>query len=257
MSRKPASLRPKARKLAISELVSRRGKVTVDELADKFGASPETVRRDLSALADAGQVRKIHGGAIKITPTEEGAFSERLRKNTLAKQLVAEKLVKTVVPGQSLLIDTGSTTLICAETLARVRDLTVITNSTQIASVFSERGNGTNAILLGGRYRHDNAQTVGPTTIAEMGRYRTDLAILTIGTLDVRGASDFSEEEAQVARAMIEASEHVTVVADTTKLNKRSTFHVCGLEQIDRLILENAPDKRLQEALDAAGVEVL
>lgn len=257
MPHKPTALRSKARRAAVAELVALRGKTTVDELVDKFGASPETVRRDLNALADAGQVRKIHGGAVRVVPTEEGAFDERLRKNRLAKQLVAEKLVKTVASGQSLFIDTGSTTLICAETLARVRGLTVVTNSSRIASVFSKLGNGANTILLGGSYRYDNAQTVGPTTIVELGRYRPNVALLTVGTLDANGACDFSEEEAQVARAMIEAAESVTVVTDSTKLNKSSTFHVCALDQIDRLILEKAPDENLQEALDAAGTEVL
>ena len=255
--RNPASLRPKARKTAIADFVTRRGKATVDELVNKFGASPETVRRDLNALADAGQIRKIHGGAVRLASTEEGAFDERLRKNTLAKQLVAEKLVKTVVPGQSLFIDTGTTTLICAETLVRVRDLTVITNSIRIASVFSEQGNRTNVILLGGTYRHENAQTVGAATIAELGRYRTDLALLTVGTLDVGGAYDFSHEEAQVARAMVGSAERVTVVSDTSKTNKRATFQVCALNEIDRLVLEKAPDETLQTALVSAGVEVL
>ena len=257
MPRISASLRPKARKVAIAELVTRRGKVTVEELADRFSASPETVRRDLNALADSGQIRKIHGGAVRLVSSQEGAFDERLRTNTLAKQLVAEKLVKTIAPGQSLFIDTGTTTLICSEALARIQDLTVITNSTRIASVFSERGNSTTVVLLGGTYRHENAQTIGATTLAELGRYRPDLALLTVGTLDARGAYDFSQEEAQVARAMVEAAVRVTIVSDTSKLNKQATFQVCDLNEIDKLILEKAPDEELQTALVRAGVEVL
>lgn len=257
LSGRRTALRPSLRKAAIFEFVEERGGASVEELADRFHTSLETVRRDLSALADAGRVRKVHGGVRRISHGEEGPFEDRLARNTLAKQLIAEKLVKTVTPGQSLFIDTGSTTLICAEALARLRDLTVITNSARIAGVLSAQRGRASVILLGGRYRHDNAQTVGATTVAETARYRADHAILTVGTIDATGPADFSEDEAQVARAMIDASDSVTVVADTSKLNKRSTFRVCGLDRIDRLITDKAPDAAFRETLDTAGVELI
>lgn len=257
MSKRRTILRPAARKAAIFDIVERRGRMSVEQLAEKFDTSLETVRRDLSALADAGRVRKVHGGAVKIDYHREAAFHERMARNTLAKQLIAEKLVKTISPGQSLLIDTGSTTLVCAEALARVRGLTVITNSARIAELMSKKGNNTNAILLGGSYRHDNAQTVGSTTLSQIELYHADHAILTVGTLDKSGPADFSEAEAQIARAMMKAANLVTVVADHSKLNKQSTFRLGGLEQIDRLILDKLPDTDLHEALVAEKVEVL
>lgn len=255
-SHKP-NMRPKFRKTAIVEFVERCGKASVEELADRFSTSPETVRRDLKALAGEGRVRKVHGGVVKISPRQEGPFDERLGQNILAKQLIAEKLTKAVLPGQSILIDTGSTTLIGAEALARLHDLTVVTNSTRIAHAFASKANGATVILLGGTYRHDNAQTVGPTTCAEIERFRTKHAILTIGTLDTRGAFDYSLDEAEVARAMITAADLVTVVADRSKLNRSSTFQVCELGQIDRLILDHDPGADLLKQLESAGVDVL
>ncbi|GLQ05392.1 DeoR/GlpR family DNA-binding transcription regulator [Sneathiella chinensis] len=257
MSGRRQALRPGPRKAAIFEFVERRGKASVEELAEKFSTSPETVRRDLNALAEAGQVRKVHGGVVRITPSDEGSFGERLTRNTLAKQIIADQLARTISPGQSLFMDTGSTTLICAEALSRIKNLTVITNSARIAHVFAAGPGQSDAIMLGGRYRHDNDQTVGSTTIAEVGKFRADHAVLTVGTLDHKGAADFSESEAQVARAMIDAAEQVTVVADSSKLNHRSTFHVCGLDQIDRLILDKTPDPAFLDALNAAGVTVI
>lgn len=257
LSKRRTTLRPAARKAAIFDVVERRGRASVEQLAEKFDTSLETVRKDLSALADAGRVRKVHGGAVRIAHNREAAFHERMSKNTLAKQLIAEKLVKTISPGQSLFIDTGSTTLVCAETLARIRGLTVITNSARIAEAISGKNNGSNAILLGGSYRHDNAQTVGPTTLSQIGLYQTDHAVLTVGTLDKTGIADFSEEEAQIARAMMEATRLVTIVADRTKLNKQSTYRLGSLQQIDRLILDKSPDTDLHETLVSANVEVL
>jgi len=255
--RRKTSLQPTARKAAIFDLISQRGKASVNELAHRFDTSVETVRRDLSSLAVAGRVRKVHGGVVKIRPSEEGPFEDRIKQNTLAKQLVAEKLVKTISPGQSIMIDTGSTSLICAKEFSRIEGLTVITNSTRIAGIISVNDNNSHAFLLGGTYKHDNAQTVGSATISEIAQYSVDHVILTIRALDFQGAYDFSEEEAEVARAMVNNAEHVTIVADSTKLNNRSTFQVCDLNKIDRLILDQAPELELQRVLDAVGVEVL
>lgn len=257
MSGRRTGIRSGARKEAIWELVEQNGMASVEEIAKKFNTSLETIRRDLNVLADAGRVRKVHGGVRRITYMEEGLFSERLARNRLAKKEIAEKLAKTFLPNQSLFIDTGSTTLLCAEVLSKIKNLTVITNSTLIAGVFSGASNNSKVILLGGSYRYDNAQTVGPTTIEEIGRFRTDHAILTVGTLDNKGAADFSDEEAQVARAMIKAAESLTFVVDSSKLNRSSTYHVCELNQIDRLIIEKIPDTEFQEALKSAGVELL
>ena len=256
MPGKRSAIRPSLRKATIVEFVDRQGKASVEELAEKFGISHETVRRDLNSLADEESIRKVHGGVVRMTQTREGSFDERLVKNTLAKQLIAEKLVKTIPPNQSIFMDTGSTTLLCAKALCKIPDLTVITNSARIANVFSTRSNGTRVILLGGTYRYDNAQTIGPTTVSEINRFHADQAILTIGALDTRGVSDFSEEEAQVARAMVEASESLTVVADASKLNARATFRVCGLKQIDRLVTDEIPDAKLRDALAGNGVEL-
>ena len=250
-------MRPSVRQAAIVELIETRGEASVEHLAEKFDTSPETVRRDLSLLAEAGKVRKVYGGARRLGPAVEGPFEERMAQNTLAKQLVAEKLARTVLPDQSFFIDTGSTTLICAEVLAKIRNLTIITNSVRIAGIFAAGSGGADVHMLGGAYHADNAQTVGPVTVDHIRMFRPKQALLTIGTLNELGAADYSAYEAQVARAMIEVAGGVTVVADTSKLGRHATFHVCTLEQIDRLILEKAPTGALSDALAAANVEVL
>jgi DeoR family glycerol-3-phosphate regulon repressor len=246
-----------ARKDAIYEFVDLRGEATVDELAEKFNTSLETIRRDLSALAEAGRVRKVHGGVRRMVSSEEGLFDERLTDNRLAKQQVAKKLARVIFPNQSIFIDTGSTTLLCAEALFSIRNLTVITNSTLIADKFSGPSNSSNVILLGGSYRQHNAQTVGTLALEQISHFRTDHAILTVGAIDQKCATDFSAEEAEVARAMIEAAESVTIVADSSKFDRRTTFKVCGLDQIDRLVVEKEPDAKLRNALDASKVEVI
>ncbi|MBW3098322.1 DeoR/GlpR family DNA-binding transcription regulator [Pseudohoeflea coraliihabitans] len=249
-------MRPSVRQASIFELIEKRGRAAVEEIAEKYGASPETVRRDLNALAERGLVRKVHGGAVRRAGRGEGLFDERLAENTRAKREIAEKLARAVQPGDSVMIDTGTTTLICAEALARIRDLTVITNSTRIAQVIAHAENGSRALLLGGMFRAGNDQTIGAKTCAEVAGYRVDHVVLTVSALDASGAYDVSFEEAQVARAMIECSENISIVADGSKLRQRATHRVCDLTQVKNLYLNQPADPEFTAALAAAHVRL-
>ena len=257
MTRRRTILRPGIRQAEISDLIASRGEMSVEALAGKFAASPETIRRDLTTLAETGQIRKVHGGARPVSPIGEGEFGARMRRNALAKRLIAQKVVGLVSPGQTLFLDTGSTTLICAEALARIKRLTVITNSTRIADRFANGSGKADVYLLGGRYRGDNAQTVGATSLREIARYRADTAIITIGALDRDGAMDFSNHEAEVARAMIAASARLRVLVDHSKFLRAASFRVCPLDEIDQLVVDKSPGSGLADALARADVEVI
>lgn len=225
-------------------------------MAEKFDTSLETIRRDLAVLVEAGQLRKVHGGARALMVQGEGEFEVRMRRNALAKHQIAEKLIDLVSPHQTLFMDTGSTTLICAQALARIRNLTIITNSTRIAATFSEGRGGAEVYLLGGLFHGGNSQTVGGETMRQIGCYRADMAIITVGGIDGGGVMDFSNHEAQVARAMIAAAGQVTIVADGSKFNKPAAFRVSDLQGIDQAVFEKMPDAALKVALKTAEVTV-
>ncbi|WP_319529927.1 DeoR/GlpR family DNA-binding transcription regulator [uncultured Cohaesibacter sp.] len=254
MTEPKTSIRPSYRRAAIRDYIEKRGQASIEELAQKFTSSTETVRRDLKTLADAGQIRKIHGGACRLDVSEEGPFEARMARNTLAKQVVAEKVRELVMPGQTLFIDTGSTTLICAQLLARIRKLRVVTNSVLIADVFAKGSGEADVTLLGGRFRSDNHQTVGAETVQEIRNFQLDHAMLTVGAIDGDGLLDISEEEAQVARAMIRSSRTLTVVADLSKLCAKGQYRLCGFEDVTNLVLDEKPDSSFVERVTKAGV---
>lgn len=248
---------PRLRQEKIAEAVRRQGRVSVDQLAVRFKTSHETIRRDLAALAETGAVLKVHGGARLPGRQEEGPFRERMATNAVGKRIIAEKVTRLIAPGQTLFIDTGSTTLMCAEEIGRIAGLTVITNSTRIAAVLAERGNRTAVFLLGGRFDGDNRETVGPTAIAGVQGFHADHALITVGALDAgAGATDFNVEEAQVARAMIDNSASVIVACDASKFGRSAAFAVCPLERITALVTDRKPQGRLLAALSAAGTRV-
>ena len=248
---------PKLRQEKIAEAVQRRGRVSVELLATRFKTSHETIRRDLTVLAEAGKVQKFHGGAKRPHGLEEGPFRERMATNAVRKRMIAEKVARLIAPGETVMIDTGSTTLMCAEAICKIEGLTAITNSARIAAVLAERGNRATVFLLGGRFDGDNQETFGPATIREIQSFHADHALITIGAMDrAAGATDYNYDEAQVARAMLEAADKLVVVADSSKFERRAAFTVCPLERIDALVSDRPPPVQLRAALAKASVTV-
>ena len=248
---------PKQRQARILDIIRQQQRAGVDELAAALDVSRESIRRDLTGLARAGKVQKFHGGAVLPPVPGEGPFRQRMAENAAAKIAVAGAAVSLFRPGETLFVDTGSTTLYFAERLAAVPDLTVVTNSAAIARVLAEAANGTRVFLLGGEFSPDNQQTVGTLAVAQVRSFRAHHAVLTVGALDTRsGAMDYNIEEAQMARAMVEQAQRVTVLADSSKFDRIASFEVCPLARLARLVSERAPAGELLAGLRRAGTAI-
>jgi DeoR family glycerol-3-phosphate regulon repressor len=251
-------MRPLDRQSRIIDTVHARGKASVDELAEIFGTSVETIRRDLTVLARKGQLEKVHGGAIPPRTLGEGPFAQRMQQNGTAKRQIAQKLRELISPGDTLLIDTGSTTLIAAEGLISIDDLTIVTNSTAIAKVIAAGNKTANIFLLGGNYIEDNRQTCGIMALEQLNQFHGNLAILTVAAVDGNaGLMDYSFEEAQMARAMLRRADRIVALADSSKFGQVAPFVVAGFEQVDDLVCEQAPGENLAMRLHEAGVNVV
>ena len=246
---------PEQRRDRIVDLLRERERVSVEFLAAELAASPETLRRDLAALPDRGLIRKFHGGASLPESAGEGAFHTRLSEHPREKRAVARRAAALFSPGDTLFVDTGTTTLAFAEELARGTGLTVVTNSATIAQLLGRSGN--RAFLVGGEYRDEAAQTLGALAVDQIGRFHAGHAVLTVGAIEPAGVMDYDLGEAELARAMIAQAQTVTVIADASKLGRRGLFLVCPLARIDRLVVDAPATGALADALRAAGVEVI
>jgi DeoR family glycerol-3-phosphate regulon repressor len=250
------SMRVAERRDRIVELLVEHRRLTVETLAKQLGASQETIRRDLTDLAARDRLRKFHGGAMLPERMAEGAFASRMTENQEIKQAIGAEAARLFGPGDTLFVDTGSTTLAFAAALAQQDGLTVITNSVGIAQQLSRNG-GNRAFLLGGEHRHEAGENVGSLVVQQLSGFQPDHAVLTVGGITTGGIHDFDLQEAEIARAMIERSRQVTVLADSTKFDRHALFHLCPLAGIGRLVTERLPPPPLQAALQAAGVEVI
>lgn len=250
-------MRAEERREWIANVVAREGRASVEGLAKELSVSLETIRRDLGRLDQRGVIKKVHGGAMRLELHREGSFSERARENVEAKKLIAGKLFDVIEDGATVLIDTGSTTLACAEMLATAKRLTVITNSLMIASTFGAAEGRHSVFLLGGQLGFDNSETLGPMTLRHVQDFHADYAVISPAALDaVAGMTNADFGEASVARAMIEQAERLVVTADHSKFGKRAAHLVCRLDAIDVLVCDELPGEALHQRLQAAGVVV-
>lgn len=237
----------------IIELISTVGRVEADAVAAELRVSRETVRRDLMMLEDKGQLRRIHGGAVRPDPPPERPFRARKRAQMEAKRRIARAAADLVKPGISCFIDAGTTTAAFAEAVAGIEDVLVLTNSIEIAVHLRGASAKADVVLLGGRMALEVPATHGELTIAEIGRHRVDLAILSpVAIHPTAGVTYHELAEAAIARAMMQQAAQTIVLADHTKLGVISRSVICGCKDLDTLVSDAAPDAL--EAYRAAGL---
>lgn len=250
-------MRPKPRRNAILDLLHQHERLSVADLADRVASSQETIRRDLTALASQNLVRKFHGGATLSPADTESPFDVRVGEMAAQKRQIARVAAALPAEGESLFIDMGSTTIAFADELARRERLTVVTNSPAIADRLARTRRFSGVFLLGGQYHAEVDETVGPLCCEQIRRFRTVHAFLTVGAVSPDGFMNFDIDEAEVARAMVEQAEHVTLLADSSKFSRTALFEVGPLSSARRLVTDAAPPEPLGRALEAAGVQVI
>lgn len=250
-------LKPTDRREHILELVRTANRASVEELADTLRISSETVRRDLARLSEQGLVRKVHGGAVHFQTAQESPLDDRRVTAREEKRAIATAAATLFQPGDSFLIDAGSTTTYFAEALGKVGIFSVITNSIAVAAELWKAPNRSDVYVLGGRYFGGGHEMLGALTVEQIRSVRADHAVLTIGGMDNAGnCMDFNAEEAFVARAMIASARDVTIIADSTKLGRHALFQVCTVQRIGRLITNGSIVSPLRDVLNAAEVQI-
>ena len=237
----------------IVEQVRGAGRVLVTELAEHFDVTPETIRRDLTALDRNGALRKVHGGAIPAPALPETGVTQREQVNPTAKQAIARAALARLAPGPgtTLLIDAGTTTGSLARLLPSDSDLTVITNSVLTAACLAGAGR-TRVRILGGQLRGLTQAAVGPEAVEALSTLRVDVAVL-----GANGLSTPDPDEAAVKRAMVRSARQVVALVDSTKIGQEHLVSFASLDDIDLLVTDVELPPALIDQLTATETEVL
>jgi DeoR family fructose operon transcriptional repressor len=243
------------RQARIVALLDERQRLATETISVELGVSKETIRRDLIELELSGKLSRVHGGAIPQNAAIEPSYGEREALHRSEKQRIARAAAALIEPGMSCFIDAGSTTLALAQVLQGRGDLQVITNSVGIASALAANP-GLDVVLLGGRIARELPATYGEQTVAEIGRYQLDLAIVSPVALDARaGAMDYLWQEAAVARAMLDHARQRIVLADHSKLGRTSRMQICATSAVDVLVTDGGLAPGLAQSLAGAGLK--
>jgi len=221
------------------------GTVVAAALAEKFGVSEDTVRRDLRELAKGGECRRVYGGAVAPAPYA-GPVAARSVHATGEKSRLAKATVKLLKAGQTLFIDSGTTNIAIAQALPQNLSSIVATNSVGVAAALAEHPN-VELIILGGSLLREAGATVGAETVQAVSRLNADLFILGSCGIDAsEGATAFDAAEAEVKRAMVANSRAVLVASTREKLGTAASFRVAPIEAIGHLVVDkDTPREKL------------
>lgn len=246
------------RRVIILEKLEKEGQVDVTSLSREFSVSEVTVRNDLKRLEQKNALIRARGGAIKIDPVGiDFTISDKNKQNYEQKRRIGKVAASLIENGDTIILDSGTTTMEVTKNLTGLSELTVITNALNIANQLSEHPS-VNVIVPGGFLRKNSLSLIGSTAEESFKNYFCDKLFLAVDGLSVvHGLSTPNVEEAHLNRVMIGISKQVIVVADSSKFLKRSFAYMAPISAIDVLITDNGIPIEDQRKLETAGVKVI
>jgi DeoR/GlpR family transcriptional regulator of sugar metabolism len=230
--------------------------VRISDLADSFGVSTETVRRDFDALSQDGLISRAHGGASAPAQGHYPSLDERANARTAERERIGRRAAELVEDGATVMIDSGSTTIQLARSLAYLGTAcTVITNSLPVAMTL---GHGAAEVLLcPGEYLPAESAVVGTETLEFLSRFHVDLCLVGASGLSAEGPFETVRGFAAVKRMMLARSAKAHLLIDSEKFGRTGLAKVGGFEAFSTIVVDRRPKGDLLSALTAANVEVL
>lgn len=245
------------RRQAILERVRRTGGVRVGELVRDLGVSDMTIRRDLEVLAERGLIEKVHGGATATGTgsADEPGFAAKSARQRAEKEAIARQAARLVQPGGAVALSAGTTTWALAHHLVEVPELTVITNSVQVADVFHRVGRTDQTIVLVGGVRTPSDALVGPVAVTAIRSLNVDTLMLGVHGMSPRaGFTTPNLLEAETNRELVAAARQLVVLADHTKWGTVGISTIARLDQADVVVSDKGlPDEARAELSEHVG----
>jgi DeoR/GlpR family transcriptional regulator of sugar metabolism len=246
------------RRQSLLEVLRNQPGLRVPELAVALKVSEGTVRNDLNALANEGQLRRVHGGAVLNDQPQfqNNSFLRRFRQNAAAKLAIAREAAKIVDDGDSILLDASSTSYYLARALSGRRKLRVMTNGFEVARELAQNTSDT-VVLIGGVVNNESSSVTGLLSEQIIAEMRIEKSFFSCSGFSLeRGMTEVHLEEAQLKRKAIESSNQVIAVVDSAKLGKEDLTPFARPDQITRLITDSGLSHEWIEKLRQAGIDV-
>ena len=229
----------KRRQESIAKRLRKDGFVRSSELSSELGVSVVTIRQDLEALHVQGLAQQTYGGAIyRSESSVDSTFDSREQEHSEAKRRIGEAAVRFIEPGETIILDAGSTTLEIARALPENADLTVVTCALNVALAATTKP-GVNVILCGGRLNPRTLSVTGQQAERALAEVCADRLFLATYGVDLqKGLAERTFEGAQTKRALIAAAREVVLVCDSSKFGARAPVLISPLEVISRIVTD-------------------
>lgn len=241
----------------ILDIARKNGRVTVDELAAHFGVTVQTIRRDLSELADAGRLERVHGGAIVPSGVANIGYEDRRGLNDAAKAAIARACVAHIPEDSSIFLNIGTSTEAVARALLKHRNIMVVTNNMNVANILAENPE-CEVIVAGGTLRRSDGGLVGNITTQVIRQFKFDLAVIGCSAMDDEGdLLDFDIHEVGVSQTIIEQARKSFLVADQSKFQRRAPARIASLRQVHTFFTDAAPPATVTAACQSWGTRIV
>lgn len=250
------------RRQRIAEILEGEGRVSVAELSARFGVTDVSIRRDLMILEDAGQLRRVHGGAVPASRgRRESAYAQKVRENRELKARIGAAAAELIRAGDVIVFDSGSTVAQVVThvpaSLRRGSAITVVTNSLPVIDEIAG-WDSPHLICLGGLYLPDHEALVGPQTVADLKALSADIVFIGCDGLTAEtGLTTPHVLVAEVGATMAARARRVVAVADSTKLGRRGFTPIVPLAAVDVLVTDALAERGQLERAREAGIEVI
>lgn len=222
----------------ILEIAQSEGKVLVEDLAERFKVTVQTIRRDLAELADTGALERVHGGAILPSGARNIGYERRRGLNDAAKSAIAQACAAELPNGCSIFLNIGTSTEAVARALLGHTDLLVVTNNINVANILVANA-ACEIVVVGGLLRRSDGGLIGDLTSQMIERFKLDYAVIGCSALDEDGdLLDFDVQEVSVSRTIIRQARRTFLVADHSKFRRSAPARIASLRDIDRLFTD-------------------
>jgi DeoR family transcriptional regulator of aga operon len=246
------------RKYILNEITNQ-GQVFIHELSKRFIVSEVTVRNDLEQLEKKKMLFRVRGGAIKYegNVVVEQGLSEKSRLNHEEKSRIGKKAAEMINDGETIILDSGTTTMEIAKHLPSLNNITVITNALNIVNQLVNHP-GVKVMMPGGNLQRSSLSLIGPLAEKNLKNFFVDKMFLGVDGIDTRhGAYTPDLEEAHINEIMIQIAREVILVADSSKFSRRSLAYICGIESIHIVITDDGITEDDRRRLKDAGVRLV
>lgn len=245
------------RQTALLGIIQRQGFATVEALADRFGVSAQTVRRDIIRLDEMGLLQRFHGGAGALEGTVRLGYAHKQGVAVDAKTVIGRAAAALVPEGATVFLDVGTTVEAAARAMADHRSLRVFTNSLPSAMHLAGRA-GIEVVVTGGTLRGADGSVVGDATTALLRDVRFDIALIGLSGWDDDGAPmDFDLDKIAVKRVAIARSRQAVALSDAGKFARTAVACIGPATMFARLVCDQSPPEPLDATLRRQGVEII